>query len=76
MNSDYGVWAYNIKIVRRFWHENQVRGFHQGYLRPNGLICVSYEQGGVPETLPGYPDGAGKVIMIRIWQAIPPPPWK
>jgi len=28
-------------MSQAFWHENHVRGFHQGYLRPNGLICVS-----------------------------------
>ncbi|KUG10705.1 hypothetical protein ASZ90_016528 [hydrocarbon metagenome] len=28
--------------VLDFSNETHVRGFHQGYLRPNSLICVSF----------------------------------
>jgi len=27
-----------MKVPEAWWHENHVRGFHQGYLRQNGLI--------------------------------------
>jgi hypothetical protein len=28
-----------------FWHENRIRGFHQGGMRPDSLMCVPNENG-------------------------------